>query len=101
MKTLATLRGHFIDRTLVAASRLANNKCIHWNEEEIEAFEELKNAFNQYPVRYFPDPNVEIILETDTSNYSVGAYLYQKDPMGGPNRPIAFVSKSLQGAQVN
>ena len=65
------------------------------------AFENLKKVIDQCPVLYFPDPNQEVVLETDASDYGVGAYLYQRDPESGGNKPIAFVSKSFQGAQVN
>ena len=71
------------------------------NEEEIEAFVKLQKAIDECPLLYFPDPQAEVIMETDARDYGVGAYLYQKDPAGGENRPIAFISKTLQGSQRN
>ena len=63
--------------------KAAKNKVLDLNEEEIEAFDKIKKDINEFPLLYFPDPHAEVILETDASDYSVGAYLYQKDPAGG------------------
>ena len=82
-------------------NKAAKNKVLDLNEEEIEAFVKLQKAIDECPLLYFPDPQAEVILETDASDYGVGAYLYQKDPAGGENRPIAFISKTLQGSQRN
>ena len=49
---------------------------------------------------YFPVPNREIFLETDASDYGIGAYLYQKDGLD-KQYTIAFISKNLSGAQLN
>ena len=79
----------------------AKHKRIRLEPREVEAFEELKRAIANCPVLYYPDPQAEVILETDASDYGIGAYLYQKNPDGGEDRPIAFISRALQGAQLN
>ena len=81
--------------------KAAINKPLELNKEEIKAFDKLKRAIDQCPLLYSPDPHGEVILETDASDYGVGAYLYQKDPVDGENQPIAFISKTLQGARRN
>jgi hypothetical protein len=40
-----------------------------------------------------------IVVMTDASDYGIAAYIYQV--IGGKEQPIAFMSKSLHGAQLN
>ena len=49
------------------------------------------------PTLYFLDPTLEITLETDASDYGIGAVLYQTD--GLIKKPIRFLSKSLTPVQ--
>ena len=39
-------------------------------------------------------------METDASDYGIGAFLFQIDPITNQKIPIQFVSKSLTGAQL-
>ena len=78
-------------------SKKAKGKRVYWQDDDKEAFYALQSAIDNCPVLYYPDPEGEIFLETDASDYGMGAYLYQKAE--GGERPIAFVSKTLQGAQ--
>ena len=79
---------------------------IVWTEDRIRAYEQLKEAVNQCPKLYFlvgqADP--EIILETDASDYAIGAYLYQRytDANTGEKvvRPIGFMSKTLSKTEI-
>ena len=75
-------------------------KKIDWTEELKEAYYALQQAIGQCPLLHFPDPEGEIFLETDASDYGIGAYLYQKDQTGS-DKPNAFMSKSLSGAELN
>ena len=43
------------------------------------------------------DDNAECHLNTDASEYGVGAYLYQR--IGGKEVPIQFMTKKLNDAQ--
>jgi hypothetical protein len=46
-------------------------------EEEIAAFESLKNSLITEPVLAYPDFAREFIIFTDASNYGAGAFLSQ------------------------
>jgi hypothetical protein len=76
------------------------NRKLTWSEKDIESFRALQEAINDSPTLYFPDPDREIFLETDACDYGIGSYLYQKDDKGN-HYPIAFISKTLTGAQLN
>ena len=53
-----------------------------WTKEAQKAFEELKQAFASYPVLNSFDPEKEIRLETDSSDYAIGAVLSQPNEQG-------------------
>jgi len=48
---------------------------------------------------FFVDEDSPVFLETDASDYGIGAHFYQK--MDGKNRPIAFMSKALSVQDCN
>ena len=79
------------------------NKEIKWTPEAIAAFGKLQECINQCPKLYFVDHSLPVILETDASDYGIGAYLYQVRTDGDSTiqEPIAFMSRTLQGAQKN
>ena len=68
-------------------------KPISWNEQLDKSFETLKEHVCQAPTLLLPDPSKPFSIETDASDYAIGAVLYQ----GG--HPIAFESKKLDAAQ--
>ena len=49
---------------------------------------------------HFIEDNREIFLQTDASNYGIGAYLFQVLD-DGSQQPVAFISKALQNEQLN
>ena len=57
----------------------------------------LKKAVNSDFILIHPDKNKEFVLETDASNYGIGAILSQK--VDKKLRPVAFYSKHLNAAQ--
>ena len=74
---------------------------IVWTEESNAAFEDLRDAIDQCPRLWFLDDHSEIFLQTDASDYGIGAYLYQliEDEHGEMiELPIGFVSKSITSA---
>ncbi|KAL4379068.1 hypothetical protein GQ457_02G036740 [Hibiscus cannabinus] len=60
-----------------------------WDQEEEQAFQNLKEAVTSAPVLSLPDFGEDFSVETDASETGVGAVLVQK------GRPLAFFSKGL------
>jgi hypothetical protein len=60
-----------------------------WTESTEQAFQLLKQSLISSPVLALPDFSKPFVVETDASDYGIGAVLQQ----GG--HPIAFVSTAL------
>ncbi|MBW0506087.1 hypothetical protein O181_045802 [Austropuccinia psidii MF-1] len=69
------------------------------NEEALRQFHQLKEAFTIAPILSHFDPSLPTIVETDASNYSLGAVLSQISDSG--RHPIAFDSRKLLPAELN
>lgn len=67
-----------------------------WTDACQEAFELLKHKVTNPPVLSPPDFSKEFILQTDASNFALGAVLMNYD-----RRPIAFISTTLKSYQLN
>jgi hypothetical protein len=61
---------------------------------------QMKAAFQDGPILRHGNPNLQYILETDTSNHAIGAVLSQIDHKG-IKRPVGFLSQQMQDAQCN
>jgi len=70
-----------------------------WTQEEQQAFNHLKQRLTEAPILAYPDPAKEYILNTDASDYSVGAVLSQVQ--GGSEVVVAYYSKTLAAAEKN
>jgi len=68
-----------------------------WGQEQENAFCLLKERLISAPVLAYPDPDVPFILDTDASNFGMGAVLSQVQ--GGQERVISYASKSLSKAE--
>ena len=64
------------------------------NDKQIKAFQLLKSEIAK-AVLATPDPNLPFTLETDASDYAIGATLCQS------TRPIAFFSRTLNSSERN
>ena len=71
-----------------------------WLEEQQTAFDKAKELLQSADLLVHFDPEKELILETDASDYGVGAVLSHK-MKNGTERPIGYVSRSLQEAERN
>ena len=71
-----------------------------WGEEEEAAFRELKAAFVAAPILMMPDMNAPFVVETDASDFAIGAILSQADE-SGELRPVAYYSKAMSAAERN
>jgi len=72
-----------------------------WTNEAQSAFNYLKSKFVSAPVLIHPDRDLPFIVETDSSNYAIGAILSQVSPTDNMIHPVAFFSRSLSGAEKN
>ena len=73
---------------------------ILWEEESMRAFELMKVKINECPKLFFirEGDNFPVVINTDASNYGIGAYCYQT--VDGVEQPIAFVSKLLTAEEI-
>jgi hypothetical protein len=71
-----------------------------WTNEADVAFRDLKRKFTEAPILATFDPQKKIVLETDSSDFAIGACLNQPDETG-KMRPIAYYSRKLSPAELN
>jgi len=71
-----------------------------WTREAEQAFVKLKQRFTSAPVLAHFDPASPVIVETDASDFALGAVLSQHDD---ENRlhPVAFHSRKFSPAKIN
>ncbi|MBW0508149.1 hypothetical protein O181_047864 [Austropuccinia psidii MF-1] len=62
-------------------------------------FQTLREAFNTAPILFHFNPSLPTIVETDASDYALGAVLSQVNDSG--KRPIEFDSRKLLPAEMN
>lgn len=84
---------------------------INWTDDCDASFKKVKGLLTSAPVLQMPDMNLPYIIETDSSEYGVGAVLLQpasehrqatnKNPYGtlASWHPVAFESKKLSAAE--
>ncbi|EKD00070.1 retrotransposon nucleocapsid protein [Trichosporon asahii var. asahii CBS 8904] len=70
-----------------------------WNERAEESFKAIKEAFAKGGILAHYDPTKLIIVETDASDFAIGAVLSQLH--GDKLRPVAFFSRKLNPAEMN
>ncbi|MBW0569337.1 hypothetical protein O181_109052, partial [Austropuccinia psidii MF-1] len=70
-----------------------------FNEEALSQFQVLKEAFTTAPILSHFNPSLPTIVETDASDYALGAVLSQVNDSG--KHPIAFDSCKLLPAELN
>lgn len=87
---------------LLKGRKVTKNDKTHleWNEEALHAFSTLKNSLTTDIVLAFPDFRKPFNLTTDASDKAIGGVLQQKDE-NGSLRPIAYFSRTLNGAERN
>jgi hypothetical protein len=73
-------------------------KNCRWSGLCKKAFEALKQRFTMAPVSHHYDPTLPIIVETDASNFAIGAVLSQKEDKV---QPVAFYSRKMTATELN
>ena len=77
--------------------RLTERNCpFKWTPECQQSFDELKAKLTTAPILAYPDYSKPFILDTDTSDFGIGAVLSQDNE--GHESVVAFVSRSLSKA---
>lgn len=71
-----------------------------WSDSQQKVFDELKTRFTSAPILAHPDPSRQFVVETDASDFAMGAVLSHLDD-DGVLRPVAFWSRKFQGAELN
>jgi len=69
-----------------------------WTEREEEAFKKIKELIISEPILIVFDPELEIHMDTDSSDFALGARLYHI--INGRKHPIAFLSKKLSDVKI-
>lgn len=80
-------------------SMLKKGKHWRWTEDQQTVYEILKVRLTEAPVLACPDFSVPFTLQTDASDYGLGAVLTQV--LDGAERVIAYASRVLNGAEKN
>jgi hypothetical protein len=76
------------------------SKDFRWTPKAELIFLELKNRFTSAPILADFSPQNKVIVETDVSDFTLGAVLSQRD---NENRlhPVAFQSRKFSPAEIN
>ena len=70
-------------------------KVFQWGGKQQKAFDALKEKFSSDPVLALPDLRQSIEIQTDASDYVMGAILMHH------GKPICFHSESFNGSMIN
>ena len=80
---------------------LKKNTPFRWSKDAQSAFDFLKSAFTSAPILSFPDRSLQFLVETDASNFAIGAVLSQVSPTDSKVHPVAYYSRSLTPPERN
>lgn len=78
------------------------NTPFHWSKDCENAFQKLKSSITSGPVLRHPDPSLPFTVESDASDFAMGAVLSQPS-VDNPEilHPVAFFSRKLETAERN
>ena len=79
--------------------QVTTQKLFSWSTEAETAFLTLKQALTSAPILGYPRPEGQLILDTDASNFAVGAVLSQVQD--GEERVLAYYSQVLNQQERN
>lgn len=75
-------------------------KKFEWTTECEAAFETLKTRFTTAPILCHYDSKLKCVMETDASDFAIGAILSQVSS-DGRLHPVAFMSRKMDKAEIN
>lgn len=78
---------------------LKKDKNFLFGEEEIIAFQTLKQKLSEHPVLRIFDPALETEMHTDACQIAISAILLQKDPNDNCLHPVYYMSKKTSDAE--
>jgi len=80
---------------------LKKNSKFNWSTETQTAFDNIKSKFSSALILVYPNRELSFMVETDSSNFAIGAILSQTTPKDNKIHPVAFFSRSLNSAERN
>ena len=80
---------------------LKKGRKFRWDPAAQATFDKLKQAFTSAPILRHFDPSLAVVLETDASDYALGAAISQRGPDDGLLHPITFYSRKFNSAELN
>jgi len=86
--------------TLKPLTDMTGKKSFQWTDEMDKSFEEVKKLVSADALCTYPNHNKPFVIETDASDYQMGAIIKQKDE-SGLLRPVAYFSQKFNKAQLN
>jgi len=89
-----------VARPLTELTKKGDGREWSWTPEAEEAFQELKRRFTTAPILAHFDATKPVIIESDASDFALGAILSQRD---AENRlhPVVFHSRKFTPAEIN
>lgn len=79
---------------------LQGNQEFKWSPRCEEAFKKAKDSLSSSNVLVHYDPSLPVILESDASQYGIGAIIFHRFP-NGDERPNAYATRSLNLSEKN
>ncbi|GKA21796.1 reverse transcriptase domain-containing protein [Tanacetum coccineum] len=79
--------------------KCTNKKDFHWTTEAEEAFQEIKRLITKLPTLTTPKKEEELMVYLSVANERVSTVLLVEKQ--GRQAPIHYVSRTLQGAEIN
>ena len=80
---------------------LRKNTKFIWTIESQKAFDEIKSKFSSAPVLAYPNREITFMVETDSSNFAIGAILSQTLTKDNKIHSVAFFSRALNHVEKN
>jgi hypothetical protein len=77
------------------------NASFVWTEECQQAFDRVKALFTEAPILVHFHPEKPTVVETDASDFALGAIMSQMQPESSRLHPVAYYSRKFKPAKVN